>query len=68
MESETNNEKVKSPKSNITREKVWQSRPYIILPASKGNATVVMDKLEYTEKLAILVEDGSYSKVKRIRP
>ena len=37
----------------------------IILPADKGNATVVMDRLEYSNKLADLIGNGGYSKVKK---
>lgn len=37
----------------------------IILPVNKGNATVVMDKFEYSKKLSNLFRDGSYSKIKK---
>ena len=37
----------------------------IILPADKGNATVVMDSLEYFNKLADLIGNGGYYKVKK---
>lgn len=40
----------------------------IILPSDKGNTTMVMDKLE-CQKVASLVVDGSYSKLKMdLRP
>ena len=37
----------------------------MILPADKGNATVVMDRLEYSNKLADLIGNGGYCKVKK---
>ena len=36
-----------------------------ILPADKGNATVVMDRSDYTTKMADLLEDPAYKKLKR---
>ena len=36
----------------------------IILPPDKRNATVVMDKVEYSNKLADLIGKGDYCKVK----
>ena len=36
----------------------------IILPADKGNATMVMDRVEYN-KLANLIDNGGYNKVKK---
>lgn len=35
------------------------------MPADKSNVTVVIDKLDYSEKLSSLVGDGSYRKVKK---
>ena len=37
----------------------------IILPANKGNATVVMEKVEYSNKLADLIGSCGYCKVKK---
>ena len=37
----------------------------IILPADKGNTTVVMDKKEYDHKMNSIVTDGSYTKLKK---
>ena len=37
----------------------------IILPADKGNATVVTDRVEYSNKLADLIGNSSYCKVKK---
>ena len=31
----------------------------------KGSVTVVMDRKEYTEKLECMLEDGTYSKVRK---
>lgn len=62
-------EKVKLPKLNITKEEylaiktLQDNTCIIILPTDKVNAIVVMDQLEYSEKLASLVENGS--KVKK---
>ncbi|XP_029638026.1 uncharacterized protein LOC115213231 [Octopus sinensis] len=61
-------EKGKFPKPNIPKkEKFTISRlqndnSIIILPADKGNATVVMNKSDYSEKLPSHISDGSYSK------
>ena len=37
----------------------------IILPANKGNATVIMDSVDYSNKLADLIDNGGYCKVKK---
>ena len=37
----------------------------VILPADKGNATVVMDKADYTAKALTLLEDQPFQSVKR---
>ena len=37
----------------------------VIQPADKGNATVIMDKVEYSNKLADLISNGRYCKVKK---
>lgn len=37
----------------------------IILPADKGNTTVVMDKTDYREKMLSLLSDPAYKKLKR---
>ena len=37
----------------------------VILPADKGNATVVLDKKEYTEKMHDLLQDDSYKLLKK---
>ena len=59
-------EKSKPPKPNIseTERQVLKSlqddNNIIILPADKGNATVVMDRVEYSNKLADLIGNGGY--------
>ena len=40
----------------------------IILPADKGNATVTMDKVEYSNKLADRISNGGYCKVIKPQP
>lgn len=37
----------------------------VILPADKGNATVVMDRKEYVEKINGMLEDGTYGRLKK---
>ena len=37
----------------------------VILPADKGNATVVMDRTEYTMKMNRMLEDVTYTRLKR---
>ena len=64
-------ERAKPPKSNITKLErlvtgsLQRNENIFILPADKGNATVVMDKSDYTRKLEDLISNGSYSKVKK---
>jgi hypothetical protein len=36
-----------------------------ILPADKGNATVILNTTEYKQKIAALLEDPSYRKLKK---
>ena len=62
-------EKSKTPKPNFTKTKSLAIKPLqdddnnIILPVGEGNATVVMDRVEYFNKLEGLI--GDYSKVKK---
>ena len=37
----------------------------VILPADKGNATVVIDKTEYVGKMTQMLKDGTYRKLTR---
>ncbi len=61
----------KPPKPNISKEErlVFKSllsvENVIILPADKVSVTVLMDKLEYSNKLADLIGNGGYCKVKK---
>ena len=41
------------------------SIPVLLLPTDKGEATVVMDRMEYYNKLADLIGNGGYCKVKK---
>ena len=64
-------EKSKPPKPNITKEEslaiksLQRDKNIIILSADKGIAIVVMDKAEYSNKMADLIASGGYCKVKR---
>ena len=64
-------EKSKPPKPNISKterqalKSLQDDDSIIILPADKGNATVVMDRLEYSNKLTDLIGNGGYSKIKK---
>ena len=63
-------EKAKPPKPNVTIEELAAIKNLkrdniIILPADKGNATVVMNKEEYTIKMKSLVSEGTYIKLKK---
>ena len=64
-------EKSKPPKPNISKRErqalksLQDDDSIIILPADKGNATVVMDRVEYSNKLAELIDNGANSKVKK---
>ena len=64
-------EKAKTPKPNLTRQQqaamqsLSRDTDIIILPADKGNATVVMDKSDYSRKLDEHINDNTYVKLKR---
>ena len=63
-------EKSKPSKPNISKEglasKLLQSdENLIILPADKTITTVVIDKVEYSNKLADLIGNDGYCKVKK---
>ena len=64
-------EKSKPPKTNISKSErlviksLQDDSNIIILPADKSNATVVMDRVEYSRKLADLISNGGYCKVKK---
>ena len=62
-------EKSKSPKPNISKTErqalklLQDDNSIIILPTDKGNATVVMDRVEYSNKVADLIGNSGYCKV-----
>ena len=64
-------EKSKPPKPNISKterhalKSLQDNNSIIILLADKGNATVVMDRVEYSNKLADMIGNGGYCKVKK---
>ena len=64
-------EKAKPPKPNVTKEErtaiknLKKDDNIIILPADKGNATVIMNKEEYNHKMNNLVSDGTYTRLKK---
>ena len=64
-------EKSKSPKPNISKterqalKSLEADKSIIILPADKGNAVVVIDRVEYSNKLADLICNVGYCKVKK---
>ena len=55
-------EKSKPPKSNqrLALKSLQSDTNIIILPADKGNAIVVIDKVEYSNKLAYFIGNGGY--------
>ena len=67
-------QKSKPPKPNISKterqslKSLQDDNSIIILPADKGNATVVMDRVEYSNKLADLIGNSGYCRERRTRP
>ena len=67
-------EKLKPSKPNISKaerqaiKSLQGDNSIIILPADKGNATVVMDRVEYSNKLADLMGNGGHCKAKKDPP
>ena len=61
----------KPPKSNLSpglqsaMRKLQRDKDIVIIPADKGNATVVMDLSEYTRKIEDLLRDESHEKFKK---
>jgi hypothetical protein len=61
-------EKTGPPKSNISKQEMAaikslkQDKDIRILQADKGNCTVVLDEVEYKNKLNTLLQSGSYEK------
>ncbi len=60
----------KKPKSNLGKEqrealrKLREDDSIVILPANKGNATVVMNKEDYARKMEEILTGGDYEVVK----
>ena len=60
----------KKPRPNLSREqrealkKLREDDSIVILPADKGNATVVMNKEDYDKKMADILDGGDYAVVK----
>lgn len=61
----------KPPKSNISREEkaalqeVRRMEDIVVTRADKGNATVILDRLQYTNKVDELLEETTYSRLRR---
>ncbi|XP_071057544.1 uncharacterized protein [Onthophagus taurus] len=60
----------KPPKSNLmvgekkALRSIKEKSEIVVLPADKGNATVVMDRKEYDDKMLNLLHPASYRKIK----
>ena len=60
----------KKPRPNLSREqrealkKLREDDSIVILPADKGNATVVMNREDYDRKMADILDGGDYAVVK----
>ena len=61
----------KPPKNNLSShlrralKDLQKDETIVILPADKGNATVVMDRMEYVEKLETMLTYDTYRKLKK---
>ena len=61
----------KPPRSNLSGElqkavkNLREDRNIVILPADKGNATVILDQADYAAKMEHFLEDRAYKKVQR---
>ena len=61
----------KPPKSNLSpglqsaMRKLQKDKDIVIIPDDKGNATVVMDRSEYTRKMDDLLRDEAYEKLRK---
>ena len=60
----------KAPKSNLpshlrkAAKELRNDHNIVVLPADKGNATVVMDRKDYVEKIEDMLKDKAYGKLK----
>ncbi|KAL0269180.1 UNVERIFIED_CONTAM: hypothetical protein PYX00_006992 [Menopon gallinae] len=63
--------RTKPPKTNIPPKELQaiknlkRNQDIIILPADKGNATVILNKTDYQEKMEQLLENSTYTKTKK---
>ena len=63
--------KARPPQSNVDKgmrraiRGLQEDTEIVILPADKGNATVVMEKSEYISKMNTMLEDATYVKLKK---
>jgi len=63
--------RARPPKSNLDKsmhraiKDLREDNSIVILPADKGNATVVMDRTEYTTKMSRMLEDETYTRLKK---
>ncbi|XP_071052554.1 uncharacterized protein [Onthophagus taurus] len=61
----------KPPKSNLTigekkaLRSIKEKSEIVVLPADKGNTTVVMERKEYDDKMMNLLDPATYRKIKR---
>ena len=71
MEVSTALHKARPPASNVDKgmlralKNLRKDEDIVILPADKGNATVVMDKVEYVKKMDLMLRDGAYKTLPR---
>ena len=71
IRNETRNilSKAKPPPSNLTKEerealqRLSKDNNLVILPADKGNATVIMESQDYHNKVVNMLQDGTYTKL-----
>ena len=65
--------KARAPRSNLNKgmgkaiRDLKQDTEITILPADKGNATVVMDRYEYVAKMNALLKDNTYGQLRKIQ-
>ena len=59
------------PRDNLTRAErealktIKKNTDLTILPTDKGNATVILNTVDYKQKIASLLEDPSYRRIAR---
>ena len=59
--------RARTPQSNLDKgmhraiKALQKDTNIVILPADKGNATVVMDRTEYVSKMTLMLEDRTYT-------